>query len=42
LRPCNLIATEKENKAGFRKQLSEDYYSGYYWGNEPYHMFHLK
>ena len=27
--------TEKENKDEPRKQPSEDYYSGYYWGNEP-------
>jgi hypothetical protein len=27
---------EKENKDEPRKQPSEDYYSGYYWDNEPY------
>jgi hypothetical protein len=30
------IMTEKDNKVESRKQPSEDYYSGYYWGNEPY------
>ena len=30
------IVTEKENRAEPSKQPSEDYYSGYYWGNEPY------
>ena len=28
--------SEKENKGEPRKQASEDYYSGYYWGNEPF------
>ena len=27
---------EKENRGEPRKEPSEDYYSGYYWGNEPY------
>ena len=27
---------EKRNRPEPRKQPSEDYYSGYYWGNEPY------
>ncbi|MFL6401090.1 MAG: BON domain-containing protein [Nitrososphaeraceae archaeon] len=33
-----LIVAEKEkgNRPEPRKQPSEDYYSGYYWGNEPY------
>lgn len=33
--------TEKENKDEPRKQPSEDYYSGYYWGNEPYDSSHI-
>jgi osmotically-inducible protein OsmY len=28
--------TEKENRGEPRKEPSEDSYSGYYWGNEPY------
>ena len=32
----SLTVTDKENRAEPRKQPSEDYYSGYYWGNEPY------
>jgi hypothetical protein len=31
-----LTVIEKDNKPGSRKQPTEDYYSGYYWGNEPY------
>ena len=33
--------TGKENKDGPRKEPSEDYYSGYYWGNEPYDSSHI-
>jgi osmotically-inducible protein OsmY len=33
--------TEKKNKDEPRKQPSEDYYSGYYWGNEPYDSSHI-
>lgn len=28
--------TEKESRADSGKEPAEDYYSGYYWGNEPY------
>jgi hypothetical protein len=31
-----VIEKEKDNKPESRKQPTEDYYSGYYWGNEPY------
>jgi BON domain len=30
------IVTEKENRKEPSKLPSEDHYSGYYWGNEPY------
>ncbi len=33
--------SEKENKGEPRKQASEGYYSGYYWGNEPYDSSHI-